>query len=393
MKSKVYFTSAEVKEKSLLDKLSELIMSLPMEDTIETGARVAVKVHMGGKGCTRYLRPIFIREIVDLLRKLKSEPFVTDTTTLYPGNRWSVAECYENARLNGFVEDVLGCPVIIADHPKFRSKMLPTKSRKVREVEVAGAIAGADCLVVVSHAKGHDLCGFGGAIKNLGMGCLTKRGKTQVHDVTKPNLVKSDCVGCGDCVEACPWKAIKIQEEKAFIDQDKCTGCTSCTFSCSQRALYIPFRGKIEFQRLLAGAASGIAEHFVDRIFYVNFILDVTPLCDCAPFSNIPVVPDIGILASTDIVATDKASLDLIDQERVYPNSVLDGQNIETGRSKFQNLHGINPFIQVSTAEELGIGSTQFVLVKIDDAHAPSRETSRFLQGDSRIQSTTSQKD
>lgn len=367
MTSKVYLTSAEVNGKSLLTKLRELVESLPLSDVIDMNKSVVVKVHMGTKGCTRFIRPIFIREIVNTIKNMKTKPFVTDTTTLYSGDRSTSAGYYAVACSHGYVENVLGCPVVIADDSKFKPKTLPTKGGWISEVEVAGAIVEADNLVVVSHVKGHDLAGFGGAIKNLGMGCLTKMGKSQVHSATKPAILKNECVGCGVCIESCPSNAIIIRNDKAFIDQGKCKGCTSCLYSCPQGALYIPLESKIEFQKSLASAASAITEHFKGKIAYVNFIMDVTPICECAPFSNLPIITDVGILASTDIVAIDKVSLDLLNEATIYPGSILDRKDIQIGDSKFQALHGVDPLTQILAAEILGLGSTRSMVINIDE--------------------------
>lgn len=369
MPSEVYFTSAETKNRSLLNKLSKLVLATPIHNIVEAKDNVAVKVHMGTQGCTRFIRHLFVREIINAVKELEATPFVADTTTLYPGTRSTPAAYYETACLHGFAERVLGCPVVIADDKHFSPERLATMEGGIEEVEVAGAIAQADSLVVASHVKGHDLAGFGGAIKNIGMGCLTKAGKSQVHSATKPVLISDKCTGCGVCVKICPWNAITIHEEKAFIDSEKCKGCTSCIYSCSPLALYIPLEKKIQFQKLLASAASAIVKRFRGKILYVNFLMDVTPVCDCAPFSGLPIIPDMGVLASTDIVAIDKVSLDLVNSADIYPGSILDDKDVESSMSKFQVLHGVDPSIQVYEAEKLNLGSAQSILINIDGEH------------------------
>lgn len=208
MGSEVYFVPAETDGKSLLSKLKDLVVALPLSELLTANERIAVKVHMGAKGCTRYLRPIFGREIINIIKELGMNPFLTDTTTLYPGDRWSSRGYSEIAIAHGFVEEVLGCQVVIADDSKHPSKILSTKGGRLSEVEVAGAIAEAEGLVVISHVKGHDLAGFGGAIKNVGMGCLTKSGKSQVDVATKPTVDLHKCTGCGLCTKVCLWDAI-----------------------------------------------------------------------------------------------------------------------------------------------------------------------------------------
>ena len=369
MAGEVYFTSAEARNRSLLNKLRQLVLASPIHNVVEAKDNVAVKVHMGTQGCTRFIRHPFVREIINAVKELEATPFVADTTTLYPGTRSTPADYYETACLHGFAEQVLGCPVVIADDKQFSPERLTTMDGGIEEVEVAGAIAQADSLMVVSHVKGHDLAGFGGAIKNIGMGCLTKAGKTQVHSATKPVLISDKCISCGVCVKTCPWNAITIHEEKAFIDPQKCKGCTSCIYSCSPLTLYISSEEKIEFQKLLASAASSIAKRFRGKILYVNFLMDVTPVCDCAPFSGLPIIPDMGVLASTDIVAIDQVSLNLVNNADIYPGSILDDKDIKFSMSKFQVLHGVDPSIQVYEAEKLSLGSTQSILMNIDGEH------------------------
>lgn len=364
MVSEVFFVPAKTHGQSLLFKLKELMKTLPLNEIVKEKDKVAVKAHMGARGSTRFIRPIFVKEIVNLLKELKAQPFVTDTTTLYPGDRATPSGYYETARSHGFTKETLGCPVIIADDSCFNAVTLPTKGGQIQKIEVAGGIAEADSLVVISHVKGHDLAGFGGAIKNIGMGCLTKEGKFKVHEVTKPTLISDKCTGCGACAKTCPWGGITINEGKASINENKCKGCTSCLYSCPTSALYVPAEMKNKFQEMLASATSAVTTHFKDKIIYVNFILDVTPVCDCAPFSDLPIVPDIGILASRDIVAIDKLSLDLVNEAGVYPGSALHGKTNAKEKSKFQALHGIDPYIQVFAAEKLSLGSTEAILKK-----------------------------
>lgn len=358
MVSEVFFVPAKANGYSLLNKLKELMKTIPLDEIVREKDKVAVKVHMGARGSTRFIRPIFVKEIVNLLKELKAQPFVTDTTTLYPGDRSTPSGYYETAHSHGFTEEILKCPVVIADDSPFKPEVLPTKGGQIGKIEVSGGIAEADSLVVISHVKGHGLAGFGGAIKNIGMGCLTKEGKSKVHEATKPVLISDKCTGCGACAKTCPWGSITIKDGKASINENKCKGCTSCLYSCPTSALYVSIEKRNKFQEMLASATSAVTTHFEDKIVYVNFILDVTPVCDCAPFSDIPIVTDVGILASRDIVAIDKLSLDLVNEAPVYPGSALCGKDTVEGKSRFQVLHGVDPYIQVFAAEKLSLGST-----------------------------------
>jgi hypothetical protein len=329
---------------------------------ISTGDSVAVKVHMGEYGGSAYLRPPIVHRVCDLIKEAGGKPLVTDTTSLYPARRFTASQYLATAAFNGFTEGSLESPVVIADGEEGYDGDWVDISRQVSDcsldkIKIARKIFDADSIIVLSHLKGHELSGFGGSIKNVAMGCVTKESKSAQHAVSRGVMDVSKCTGCGQCVEACAFKALSLLNEKVVRDEEKCLNCNNCLYVCPQDVFSLPARAKKRFQVCLAHAAAGVLSRFRSKVAFINFIQDVTPLCDCATPSGSPVVPDIGILASTDVVAIDKASLDLIAQSQPL--------------GKFANMrspdilgeiHGTDSLIQIRTAQELGLGSTQYQL-------------------------------
>ena len=286
---------------------------------------VAVRVHTGEYGGSAYLQPPIVRRVCDLIKEAGGKPFVTDTTTLYPMGRFTASQYLATAALNGFTEESLGVPVIIADGEEGYDGEWVDIARRVSDcsldkIKIARDIFNADSMIVLSHLKGHGLSGFGGSIKNVAMGCVTKESKAAQHRVGSAVIDRSKCTGCGQCVEACPFEALSLVEEKIMRDDEKCIDCTECLYICPEGVFSLPTGAKETFQVYLAHAAAGVLSRFHSKVAFINFIQDVTPLCDCVAPSGLPVVPDVGILASTDVVAIDKASLDLVGQSKPWGN-------------------------------------------------------------------------
>jgi uncharacterized Fe-S center protein len=361
--ARVYFLDYS-KNRNILQAMKDLFTKSSLDRTIPGQGSVAVKMHMGELGNITYLRPIFVRRVVDLIKKAGGEPFVTDTTTLYAGGRNTPERYLATAASNGFVEASIGAPVLIADDDGDEGVAVavesPVASCELRDIRVATRIYHADSLMVLSHVKGHMQTGFGGTIKNLAMGCVTKKSKMAQHAANAPALNESRCDGFGSCVDACPTNALSIVEGKPVRDMQLCTNCSECIFSCPNGALSWPEGAKEQLQANIAHAAWAVLKKFDRRVGFINFIQDVTPQCDCASPAGLPIVQDVGILASLDPVAIDKASLDLIDQAPLIVSPAPARPPDLLGR-----MHHTDSLVQLRTAERLGLGSLEYRLVTI----------------------------
>jgi uncharacterized Fe-S center protein len=331
---------------------------------ISKGDSVAVKVHMGELGNVTYIRPAFVRRVVDLVKKRGAQPFVTDTVSLYPGSRDTGTKYLSTAAYNGFVKESVGVPVVIADGDGHDGRLVAVENAvagcELTGVEVATGIHEADFLLVLSHVKGHMITGFGGAVKNLGMGCVTRQSKMDQHRVCPALLDDSKCDGCEGCLEACPVDALSMQCGRPQRNSEKCIYCSTCLFVCSRKALSWERKNKERFQVYLAHAAAAVARGFKQKIGFINFVQDVTPHCDCAAPAGRALFADIGILASADPVALDKASLDLIDKARMIraPKAI-------SGPDKLGKWHQVNSLVQLRTAQELGMGRMDYTLATL----------------------------
>jgi len=329
---------------------------------VSEGDSVAVKVHMGEYGGSAYLRPPLVRRACDLIKEAGGRPFVTDTTTLYPGRRFTAAQYRATAAFNGFTEESMGVPIIIADGEQgydgeWVDVPVCTSDCSLDRVKVAGGILKADSMIVLTHVKGHPIASFGGSIKNLAMGCVTKESKAAQHRVNRGVIDIAKCTGCGQCVEACLFGCMALQDEKMVRDEEACMNCNRCFYLCPEGVFCLPPRAKEDLQVYVAHAAAGVLSRFRSKVAFMNFVQDVTPLCDCVAPSGSPVVPDVGILASTDVVAIDRASLDLI--ARSEP---LRGFAEMRSADILGAIHGTDSLVQMRTAQELGLGSMDYEL-------------------------------
>jgi len=348
--------------RSVLSGLDKLCTASAVLAGISAGNSVAVKLHMGELGNISYLRPVFVRRLVDLVKRRGGRPFVTDTVALYPGGRTTEREYLSTAAVNGYVEGSVGAPIVIADGDGDDGVPLPVRRRlpgcDLREVGIASGIDEADFLLVLSHVKGHMITGFGGAVKNLAMGCVTREAKKEQHRVNPPLLDNAHCDGCQACVGVCPAKALSVRKGKPVRQTGKCIFCSTCLFACDAGALQWERDNKERFQLYLAHAASVVMDRFRGRIGFINFLQDITPCCDCAAPAGGALVPDIGILASLDPVAIDRASLDLIDAAPAMAASVL-----PQGPDRMGRLHNVDSLVQLRSAEKLGLGNRGYRLV------------------------------
>ncbi|RUM89357.1 MAG: 4Fe-4S ferredoxin [Thermodesulfatator sp.] len=372
MASRVFWVDLRLRKKaSLLEKVSALLSALEIKDRFRPGALVGIKLHFGEAGNLAHLRPQWVRRVVDHLKELGVKPFLTDTNTLYRGSRSDAVSHLETAVRNGFTYAVVGAPVVIADGLRGSSyEKIEMDFPVLKEFFLAKEVVRADGLVVLTHFKGHELSGFGGALKNVGMGCAARRGKLEQHSTVAPKIDKKRCVACGTCAEFCPVgapePAPRAKKPRYRINEKRCIGCGECIAVCPQEAIKVQWNEKAElFMRKMAEYAAAVLLPKRGRAFFLNFVLQVSPACDCYPFNDYPLVPDLGILASEDPVALDQASVDLVNQAGGLPGSKAEGS--PPGEDKFRRLYPQIPWeVTLNHAEEIGLGSRKYELVKLE---------------------------
>jgi hypothetical protein len=332
-------------------------------EMIPNSGSVAIKLHMGELGNIRYIRPVFVREIVDIVRDRGGRPFLFETVASYPGERDTKQKYLNTAVKNGFAEATVGAPVVITDDED-KQEIIPISNRindcELEQAKVPSLLLESPCILVVSHVKGHDLTGFGGALKNVGMGCVSSETKRAQHFVNMPQFNNSDCDGCGKCIESCPTDAIKLVNETVEREVSECISCGTCLFRCPLHCWVWPAGSKEKLQVYMAHVASAVLSEYKGRIGFVNFVQDVVPHCDCAAPSGQPVVQDVGIVFSFDPVAVDKASLDLVDRAPIIP-----GSTSVTPPDLLGKMHQTDSLVQLVTAEKLGIGTLKYEMVAI----------------------------
>ena len=373
MGSLVYFADLRCRNhnESLPAKVTKLCQAAGLDEWVSENDLVAVKLHFGEKGNASYIRPILVRPVIDLVREKGGKPFLTDTNTLYMGTRWNAASHIECAITNGFAYAVTNAPVVIADGLKGRSRVaVPIPGgKRLEEAHVASGIVESDGMLVLSHLKGHELTGFGGALKNVAMGCASRLGKLHMHSQVHPEVKQDRCVGCKECVKVCPVTAAVLQEPsgKVFIDQETCIGCGDCIVACRFGAIAVDWNeASSSVQEKIAEYCAGVLQHgLLEKSGFMTFVMNVSPYCDCYGYNDQGIVPDIGIIASRDPIAIDQAAVDLVNRQPGIRESELQN-NLEPGEDKFKGLFPhIDWGIQLERAEELGLGSRKYELVDI----------------------------
>lgn len=367
MTSKVFIADMEASSgsESLVKKLSKLFYKAGFQNLIEKDDFVAIKQHFGEPGNTAFIRPVFTREIVQITKKLKGKPFLTDANTLYTGQRSNSVDHLNAAVANGFSYATVQAPIIIADGLKGGSSTeVEVNLKHFDKVRIASEILEADVLVSLAHFKGHDLAGFGGTFKNIGMGLGSRAGKQMMHSAVLPEITESECIKCRQCVQHCPEDCITINENQSYIDHEICIGCGECVVTCPTDAITIEWESTSEgMEERQVEFTQGIVKD--RKNIYINFVTNVSPECDCAAWSDRPIVNDIGILASQDPVALEQASLDLVNQAE--PKGMLENKGLKPGENKFKAVHpdtdgGLR---QIEYAAEIGMGSREYELIAL----------------------------
>lgn len=371
MAADVYFTDFKANSReNLPDKFQRLVTLAGINSCLGKHDLTGIKLHFGERGNIAFIRPPYISRLVKTIRAAGAIPFLTDANTLYAGTRSDTPSHIRTAVENGFsYASMDGAPIIIADGLRGKSETSVEVRRKhCSHVYIGSEIVSADALVSVAHFKGHELSGFGGTLKNLGMGCASRRGKLDQHSTVSPKVKKKTCIGCGACAEHCPGQAIEIQEDNtALISAERCIGCGECIIRCPTESVSIRWNQAIPvFLEKMMEYTEGVLKGKEGKALFINFITDISPACDCLPYNDSPIVRDIGIVASTDPVAIDQASADLVNAEAALPNTCLQ-TNRNPGEDKFKGLYPqVDWEVQLAYAEEIGLGTRDYSLINMD---------------------------
>lgn len=370
--SEVYFTTFKTSSReNLLKKLHRLMKSAGFEQIDFTDKYAAIKIHFGELGNLAFLRPNYAKVVVDYVKELGGKAFLTDCNTLYVGSRKNALDHMDTAYLNGFSPLQTGCHVIIADGLKGSDEQLvPINLPYVKEAKIGRAIMDADVVISMTHFKGHEMAGFGGALKNLGMGSGSRAGKMEQHSNGKPFVDEKLCVGCGNCARICAHGAPVIENGKAHIDTDRCVGCGRCLALCPKNAVTPIFQDSLKLLNYkIAEYSYAVCK---DRpCFHISLICDVSPNCDCHSENDIAIIPDVGMLASFDPVALDQACVDLCNKMPAIEGSLLDDNIKKFGADEHdhEHFHMSHPDSEwkscLEHAEEIGLGTRDYKLVKI----------------------------
>ncbi|MFX0021379.1 MAG: DUF362 domain-containing protein [Candidatus Hermodarchaeota archaeon] len=403
MKSDVfYFTARTHSHEQSMSKFKGIfgLKKLGFDQKIKKGKKIVIKTHFGALENTRYVRPSYIRFLCDYVKEIGGIPSVAEscgwgipesvsgTHTEYSG-RATEKEYLETALMHGFTEETMGAPILMLDGEDGTDiKLQKIDGNRFKEVLVAGRLREFDYMILATHFKGHAGAGFGGSIKNLGIGCVSKGGKVEAHTGKTFEFNFDNCnPNCENCINICPPKALSKDENKKLVfDEEKCKFCYMCASVCKDKVINLGSATREEFITQMVDNAKGVVEYFgKDKMFYINYAIDITYQCDCTGGSDIPFVPDIGVLASLDPVALDQATVDLIHNSSITPHSILsDVKNIpsqgpfewlshtprfnpESGETDF-NQDGIESKhweIQLDMAEKIGLGSREYNLIEI----------------------------
>ena len=373
--SNVYFTDFHTVAfgDSLPVKLKKLIRKAGIEKLDLEGKFVAIKMHFGELGNISYLRPNYARAVADVVKELGGKPFLTDCNTMYPGSRKIDLEHLECAWENGFTPLTVGCPIIIGDGLKGTDDIdVPVQGGEyVKTAKIGRAVMDADVFISLTHFKGHEMTGFGGAIKNIGMGCGSRAGKTDQHSSGKPHITPDLCRGCRRCQKECANRGLVFDEEtrKMHVDQDNCVGCGRCLGSCNFDAISFDNDAANE---LLNCRMAEYTKAVVDGRpnFHISLIVDVSPNCDCHGENDIPILPDIGMFASFDPLALDQACGDACLAAAPVPGSQLANNMAKKDfidhHDHFRNSTPESEWRScLAHAEKIGLGSREYNLIKM----------------------------
>lgn len=372
-KSKVYFSDLRaLPGTNLPKKLEKLIKRAGIENIDFDKKITAIKIHFGEPGNLSFLRPNYAKVVVDVVKSLGGMPFLTDCNTLYVGRRKNALDHIEAAYENGFSPFSTGCHVIIGDGLKGTDDIsVPVVGGElVKEAKIGRAIMDADIFISLSHFKGHETAGFGGALKNIGMGCGSRAGKMEQHCSGKPSVKYENCVGCHSCARNCAHGAITFDEnKKASINHDSCVGCGRCIGACNFDAIHNDNDSAVkDLNKKIAEYSKAVVDGRPN--FHINLVMDVSPYCDCHSENDLPILPDIGMFASFDPVALDQACADACNKQEPIPGSLLYEHIHEEGfhdhHDHFVNTTPASEWEScLEHAEKIGLGSREYEIITV----------------------------
>lgn len=374
-KAKVYFTDFRTIPfgDGLPAKLKKLIKKAGIDQIDMDGKFVAIKMHFGELGNVSYLRPNYARAVVDVVKELGGKPFLTDCNTLYPGKWKNALEHLECAWENGFTPLTVGCPILIGDGLKGTDDIaVPVKGGQyVKEAKIGRAIMDADVFISLTHFKGHELTGFGGAIKNIGMGCGSRAGKKEQHSNGKARISQHKCRGCLRCLKECANKALVFDtvRKKMTVNKENCVGCGCCLGSCNFDAISFDNDAAVEqLNRRMAEYAKAVLDGRPS--FHISLVVDVSPYCDCHGENDVPILPDLGMFASFDPLALDQACVDACLKATPLSGSHLTDNMAKPGFVDHHD-HFINSTPEsewctcLEHAEKIGLGTRKYELIVV----------------------------
>jgi len=356
MSSQVFFIKARAEEgpETLSEKARDIFLRIGFPEMLGQEDFVALKIHFGEKNNSGYIQPAWLRGIIVEIQKKTSRAFLTDSNTLYVGHRSNSVDHIRLAWSHGFTPDVVGLPVIIADGLIGRDKHEGKGTHgRIVSPKISSAFLDSDAFLCLTHVTGHVQTGIGAALKNLGMGCASRAGKLDQHSVAHPRINPKACRNCSLCVDDCPAQAIVQAEGRVLIDDKKCIGCGECLIVCKYGA--IKLRWDEDFKRIqekVAEYAFHVRQIFKDKVGFLNFLIKITKDCDCMAKDQVRIVEDIGILASRDPVAIDKASADLVLEQ-------------SKGKDVFKAGYDIDWSCQLKHGVKIGLGSMDYELIEI----------------------------
>ena len=367
MASKVYWADfrADFRE-NLQQKLTRLMKTAGMGEIDFDNKYVAIKMHFGEPGNLAFLRPNWAKTVADFVKERGGKPFLTDCNTLYVGGRKNGLDHLDTAMLNGFNPMTTGCQVIIADGIKGNDEVeVPVEGGEyVKNAKIGRAVMDADVFISLTHFKGHESAGFGGTLKNIGMGCGSRAGKMEQHNAGKPHVVQKHCVGCKMCTKICAHDAISVQDRKAAIDHSKCVGCGRCIAVCARNAITVNFdESHTNRSRKISEYTTAVVDG--RPCFHISLVIDVSPNCDCHAENDAAIVPNVGMFASFDPVALDMACVDAVNTQPILRGSAADIGDCHD-QDHFHCIHPDTDWMScLEHAEKLGLGTREYELIKI----------------------------